>query len=177
MLESRYATWRKRWLDAEASWTSTPEPSGKTSWITEPVEEARFCRGYQKCGRVVERGCRQPLSCHPQCRGTRSTKLDMITYKRGMLPGLQPLNSRWAFHRIKVNTEPLFRASEVGRCEKHNTSDPLPFISLFIKIPEMKKKKKVTQHTKQWWEGCALIEGSVVGSLGEGHQRVQIHTP
>lgn len=32
-------------------------------------------------------------------------------------------------------------------------------------------------HTKQWWEGYTLIERSVVGSLGEGHQRAQIHTP
>lgn len=30
------------------------------------------------------------------------------------------------------------------------------------------------QCTKQWREACTLIEGSVVGSLGEGHQRAQI---
>lgn len=81
------------------------------------VWAAGCCRGYQKCGLVVEQGSRQPLSCHPQCRGARSTKLDMITYKRVMLPALQPLNLRCTLHRIKVNTKPLFTASEVGRCE------------------------------------------------------------
>lgn len=33
------------------------------------------------------------------------------------------------------------------------------------------------QCTKQWQEGCTLIEGSVVGSLGEGHQRAQNQIP
>lgn len=82
-----------------------------------PEEEACGCCGYQKCGPVMEHDSRQPYSCHPQCQGTRSTKLDMITYKRVMLPALQPLNLRCTLHRIKVNTEPLFSASEVGRCE------------------------------------------------------------
>lgn len=81
----------------------------------------------EKCGPVVEHGSRQPLSCHPQCRGTRSTKLDMITYKRVMLPALQPLNRRCTLHRIKVNTEPLFAASEVGRCK--NTTRVTRFLS------------------------------------------------
>lgn len=76
---------------------------------------------------AVEQGSRQPLSCHPQCRGTRSTKLDMITYKRVMLPALRPLNLRCTLHRIKVNTEPLLRASEVGRCE--NTTRVTRFLS------------------------------------------------
>lgn len=33
------------------------------------------------------------------------------------------------------------------------------------------------QRTKQWQEACTLIEGSVAGSPGEGHQRAQIQTP
>lgn len=67
-----------------------------------------------KCSEEVEQDMRQPLSCHPQCRGARSVKLDMITYKGAMLLALQPLNLRCTLHRIKANTKILLRASEVG---------------------------------------------------------------
>lgn len=70
--------------------------------------------GSAKCREKMEQDLRQPLSCHPQSPGTRSIKLDMIIYKGVMLPALQPLNLRCTLHGIKVNTELLLRASEVG---------------------------------------------------------------
>lgn len=139
------------------------------------VESIRITKPLSQISKVLSRMLQTAFKLPPSESGTRSTKLDMITYKRAMLPGLQPLNLRCTLHRIKVNTALLFSASEVRRCE--NTTRVTRFFHFSLHKDPTNEKKNAMQHTKQRWQGCVLIKGSVVGSLGEGRPRAQIHTP